>query len=146
MKAKLFFSVVAMLSLVSCTEDIDIELKDEVSPVEKVVFSAFMENYAESRTGISDYPIDCSTLIHLVRSVLELKLLCTYLPWSYFIRAGESQHRAEFFIQDACAYPIVPHADYNLIHTLELLFDPEESEDILKRPWGYGDLCDIPFL
>ncbi|MBM6720386.1 hypothetical protein H6B13_12235 [Bacteroides gallinaceum] len=56
MKAKLFFSVVAMLSLVSCTEDIDIELKDEVSPVEKVVFSAFMENYAESRTGISDYP------------------------------------------------------------------------------------------
>ena len=56
MKAKLFFSVVVMSLLASCTEDMYVELKDEVRPVKKVVFSAFMENYAETRTEISDYP------------------------------------------------------------------------------------------
>lgn len=57
MKTKLFFIVVAMSLLASCTEDIYVELKDEVRPVEKVVFSAFMENYAKTRTEISKYPI-----------------------------------------------------------------------------------------
>ena len=59
MKAKLFFSVVAMLLLASCTEteDVYIELKDEPRPVENVVFSAFMENYMKTRTEMSDYPI-----------------------------------------------------------------------------------------
>ena len=54
MKTKLFFIVVAMSLLASCTEDIYVELKDEVRPVEKVVFSAFMENSVFSRSfGIS---------------------------------------------------------------------------------------------
>lgn len=57
MKARLFFSVVAMLLLASCTEDTYFELKDEYRPAEKAVFSAFMENYKKTRTGISTYPI-----------------------------------------------------------------------------------------
>ena len=55
MKARLFFSVVAMLLLASCTEDTYFELKDEYRPAEKAVFSAFMENYKKTRTGKSTF-------------------------------------------------------------------------------------------